>query len=209
MDVTEFKYNNLQISSDTMDDESQVLVEADVTNTGKCEGKEVVQLYVADKNGTVNRPVKELRGFTKISLLPGETRRIQMKISARDLSFYHEELQGWYAPSGKYELLIGHASDEILLSGEITFTTKKQLPFHVTRATTIGELLADPRTAAMTMEMLAPIQQGAAVNEADDGSDDQLLQALLDGLPLKSLAILGVSGEMIDQMVNRLNQICE
>ena len=73
----------------------------------------MVQLYVADKNGTVNRPVKELKGFTKLFLQPRETKKAQMKISARDLSFYNEEIKDWYAPSGTYEILIGHASDDI------------------------------------------------------------------------------------------------
>ena len=209
LSYTEFEYSNLQLSSDSMNDDNQILLEVDVTNTGNCEGKEVVQLYIADKNGTVNRPVKELKGFVKVSLLPGETKRVQMKIGARDLSFYHEELEDWYAPSGRYELLIGHASDDIRLSCEITFTTKKMLPFHVTNATTVGELLADPRTAAMTMQMLAPIQQQAAVSNSEEESDSQMMQALLDGLPLKSLSVLGVSGEMIDEMICNLNRMCE
>ena len=209
LSYTDFEYSNLKLSSDSMNDNDQILVEVDVRNTGNCEGKEVVQLYIADKNGTVNRPVKELKGFVKVSLLAGETKRVQMKINARDLSFYHEELEDWYAPSGRYELLIGHASDEVRLSCEITFTTKKMPPFHVTNATTVGELLADSRTAAMTMQMLAPIQQQAAVSDSEEESDSQMMQALLDGLPLKSLSVLGVSGEMIDEMIRNLNQVCE
>ena len=209
LSYTEFEYSNLQLSSDSMNDDNQILLEVDVTNTGNCEGKEVVQLYIADKNGTVNRPVKELKGFAKVSLFPGETKRVQMKIGTRDLSFYHEELEDWYAPSGRYELLIGHASDDIRLSCEITFTTKKMLPFHVTNATTVGELLADPRTAAMTMQMLAPIQQQAAVSDSEEESDSQMMQALLDGLPLKSLSVLNVPGEMIDEMICNLNRVCE
>lgn len=208
LSYTSFEYSNLQLSSDAMNDENQILVGVDVTNTGKCEGKEVVQLYIADKNGTVNRPVKELKGFAKISLLPGETKRVQMKINARDLSFYHEELEDWYAPSGRYELLIGHASDDIRLSCDIIFTTRKMLPFHITRATTVGELLADSRTAAMTMQMLAAIQQASAGTSEED-TDSQMMQALLDGLPLKSLSVLGVSGEMIDEMISNLNRVCE
>ena len=208
LSYTSFEYSNLHLSSDAMNDENQILVGVDVTNTGKCEGKEVVQLYIADKNGTVNRPVKELKGFTKTSLLPGETKRVQMKINARDLSFYHEELKDWYAPSGRYELLIGHASDDIRLSCDITFTTRKMLSFHITRATTVGELLADSRTAAMTMQMLAAVQQ-ASEGTSEEDTDSQMMQALLDGLPLKSLSVLGVPGEMIDEMISNLNRVCE
>ena len=61
----------------------------------------------------------------------------------------------------------------------------------------------------MTMQMLAPIQQQAAVSDSEEESDSQMMQALLDGLPLKSLSVLGVSGEMIDEMIRNLNQVCE
>ena len=179
-----------------------------VKNTGACAGKEVVQLYVADKNGTVNRPVKELKGFTKLFLQPGETKKAQMKISARDLSFYSEEIKDWYAPSGTYELLVGHASDDIRVSCEIQFTTKKLLPFQVTGATTIGELLADSRTAAATMELLAPLQQTGENGEEISEADQQMIQAILEGLPLKSLSIAGVSGEMIEEIIHKLNELC-
>ena len=62
-------------------------------------GKEVVQLYVSDKNGAAGRPVKELKGFAKVELQPGETKTVEFALTARDLSFYHEGLGDWYAPS--------------------------------------------------------------------------------------------------------------
>ena len=199
LSYTEFKYDHLTVSSKELDDENEIIVEVDVTNVGACAGKEVVQLYVADKNGTVNRPVKELKGFTKLFLQPGETKKAQMKISARDLSFYSEEIKDWYAPSGTYELLV---------SCEIQFTTKKLLPFQVTGATTIGELLADSRTAAATMELLAPLQQTGENGEEISEADQQMIQAILEGLPLKSLSIAGVSGEMIEEIIHKLNELC-
>ena len=208
LSYTEFKYDHLTVSSKELDDENEIIVEVDVTNVGACAGKEVVQLYVADKNGTVNRPVKELKGFTKLFLQPGETKKAQMKISARDLSFYSEEIKDWYAPSGTYELLVGHASDDIRVSCEIQFTTKKLLPFQVTGATTIGELLADSRTAAATMELLAPLQQTGENGEEISEADQQMIQAILEGLPLKSLSIAGVSGEMIEEIIHKLNELC-
>jgi len=208
LSYTEFKYDHLTVSSKELDDENEIIVEVDVTNVGACAGKEVVQLYVADKNGTVNRPVKELKGFTKLFLQPRETKKAQMKISARDLSFYNEEIKDWYAPSGTYEILIGHASDDIRISCEVSFTTKKQLPFQVTGTTTIGELLADSRTAAATMELLAPLQQNGENGEEISEADQQMIQAILEGLPLKSLSIAGVTGETIEGIIYKLNELC-
>jgi beta-glucosidase len=100
-------------------------VSVDVKNTGSVKGKEVVQLYVSDLNKTAERPLKELKGFAKTELEPGETKTVQMQICARDLSYFEERLGDWYAPSGDYELLIGSASDDIRCSGRISFTDRK------------------------------------------------------------------------------------
>ena len=102
-----------------MTDEDILTVSFKVKNTGKTEGKEVVQLYVADLCGISERPVKELKGFAKVHLLPGEEKTVSMEILARDLSYYEERLGDWYAPSGTYRILIGHASDDIRLHADI------------------------------------------------------------------------------------------
>lgn len=210
LSYTEFRYDNLRLSSQSMDDESSILVEADVTNVGNRPGKEVIQLYVADKTRTVNRPEKELKGFTKLALNPGETKTVRMKICPRDLSFYHEGLKDWYATSGTYEILIGHASNDIRLSRNITFTTKKLLPFCVTGETTVGDLLADPRTSAAMAKMLEAVQQSSNTGSvsSQNETDAVMMQALLDGMPLKSLLMLGVSGEKLNEIIKTLNALC-
>ncbi len=183
-----------------MADEDTVTVSVDVTNTGKVFGKEVVQLYVADKNGTPQRPVKELKGFSKLSLAPGETRTAVMTLCARDLSFYHEGLKDWYAPSGIYEILVGHASNDIRMNCELKFDTVKILPFEVTGATTIGELMGDPRTMQAMGEMITKMMQslGAGTSGQEEieggssmGFDPDKMQAMLYGMPIKSLASFG------------------
>ena len=69
-----------------------------LTNTGKYEGRETVQLYIRDLVGSVVRPVKELKGFQQVSLKPGESRRISFTLSAEDLRFYNDKLQYIYEP---------------------------------------------------------------------------------------------------------------
>ena len=141
LSYTEFAYGDLNLSSAQMTDEDILTVSFKVKNTGKTEGKEVVQLYVADLCGISERPVKELKGFAKVHLLPGEEKTVSMEILARDLSYYEERLGDWYAPSGTYRILIGHASDDIRLHADIVFETQKELPFRVDFTTTFGELL--------------------------------------------------------------------
>ena len=100
LSYTEFAYSNLQLSAPALQDGQTVTVSVDVTNTGKVAGREVVQLYIRDKNGTPERPSKELRGFAKVLLEPGECKTVTLTLAARDLSYYEERLHDWFAPSG-------------------------------------------------------------------------------------------------------------
>jgi len=213
LSYTTFAYRNLRLSANSMDDDSTVTVSVDVTNTGNRAGKEVVQLYVSDRNGTPNRPVKELKGFCKLSLQPGETKTASMTLDARALSFYHEGLGDWYALSGMYAILVGHASDEIKLTAELAFKTRKVLPMHIDGATTLGELLQDPRTAPVVGKMMAEagnalgMGEGSESGESPLGTDAEMGKAMMMGMPLKSLASFAGDKLDVDALIAALNQI--
>ena len=173
-------------------------------NTGKTEGKEVVQLYVADLCGISERPVKELKGFAKVHLLPGEEKTVSMEISARDLSYYEERLGDWYAPSGTYRILIGHASDDVRLHADIIFETQKELPLCVDFTTTFGELLDHTKTAPVITEQLAPKAAAAASAEGMSDEYKKLGEQVIREMPLKFL--LGqMPGEQVEQLIGQLN----
>lgn len=189
LSYTDFFYSNLRLSSPFMKDEDIVEVSVDITNTGTMKGKEVVQLYVSDQNGIVGRPLKELKGFSKIELKPGETNTVTMKLAARDLSYFHTGLGDWYAPSGTYAVLVGHAGDDIRLQAELSFTTEKLLPMAIDGTTTLGDLMADPRTAAVLGEVLKQaFGQAAESDNAGLESEDATARATMNAMPLKSLA---------------------
>lgn len=196
LSYTEFSYSNLKLSSDHMDDNSRIIVSVDVTNSGKMAGKEVVQMYVSDKNGTPGRPVKELKGFAKVNLEPGETKTVSLELKARDLSYYHEQLGDWYAPTGEYEVMIGHASDDIRLAEVLHFMTEKTPPLEISGTTTIGELLADPRTAEVIKQIMG---QTSGDSGQDDQPEDPMVQVMTVTVPLKSLASFGA---MSDEQYN-------
>lgn len=209
---TTFEYSNLRFSANQMTDNGAVQVSVDVTNTGKVAGKEVVQMYVADANGTFGRPVKELKGFAKVALMPDETKTVTLPLTARDLSYYHVELHDWYAPCGCYEILVGHASDDVRLTGTLQFTTAKVLPLHVDGATTMGELFANPKTAPILGQMM---QQAATVVPESDvesisvtgaESDQAMIEAMMNSMPLKSLVSFGIlTADQIDGLISALN----
>ena len=89
-----------------------------VTNTGALAGEEIVQFYIRDQVASLVRPLKELKDFKKVSLQPGESRRIEFLINKEKLSFYNAQLK-WIAEQGRYDIMIGSASDDIRLASYI------------------------------------------------------------------------------------------
>lgn len=114
LSYTAFQYSNLQLSKKKMKSNEQIEVSVTITNTGKYNGEEIVQLYLRDKVGSVVRPVLELKDFQKISLQTGESKTIKFRIGKEKLSFYNQQLQ-WVAEPGEFELMIGASSRDIRL----------------------------------------------------------------------------------------------
>ena len=113
LSYTTFKLGKLTASSQQLTANSQMTFTVPVTNTGTRAGSETVQLYISDKKASVDRPVKELKAFQKVFLQPGETREVELTIGVDALSFYDEATHQWKAEPGKFEALVGTASDQI------------------------------------------------------------------------------------------------
>jgi beta-glucosidase len=114
LSYTNFKYDNLKLSSTKRNAGNTIDVSFTLTNIGKYDGEEVVQFYLKDEVATPVRPVKELKDFKKIFLQSGESKVITFKIDKEKLSFYNEKLQ-WITQPGKFDLMIGSSSDDIRL----------------------------------------------------------------------------------------------
>lgn len=211
LSYTDFSYSNIHLSCSRMQDEDQIIVSVDVTNIGQMAGKEVVQLYVSDCTGTFGRPVKELKGFSKVALEPGETKTVQMEINYRSLAYYNVDIADWYAASGTYKILVGHASDDIRLETELQFETSKLLPFHVGKDTTIGQLMNDKRTGDMIRAFVEKLSSRSAANKqarAKGESDSKMVDDMITGMPLKSLVSYRVlTEEQVNEMIDTYNQV--
>ena len=109
LSYTTFKYGKPQIAANG----DAWTVSVDVTNTGKCEGKEIVQLYVGDEKCSVDRPKKELKNFTKVSLKPGETKTVSMDITTQDLKFWDEATHAWKAEPGKFKAYVCASAEDV------------------------------------------------------------------------------------------------
>ena len=116
LSYTTFEYDDLVLSAAEIGDGDELTVEATVRNAGPVAGKETIQLYVRDVEASVFRPDKELREFLKISLEPGEERRVSFKLGRRAFAFYDTSSDGWRVEPGVFEVLIGASSRDIRLS---------------------------------------------------------------------------------------------
>ena len=112
LSYTQFSYGDISLSAPSFKPGGQLTATVTVTNTGKYDGKETVQLYTRDLVASVVRPVKELKGFQQISLKAGESKQVSFTISADDLRFYNDKLQYIYEP-GEFNLFIGGSSSNV------------------------------------------------------------------------------------------------
>jgi beta-glucosidase len=114
LSYTTFEYSGFQVSKSVKLGES-VRISLKVKNTGKVAGKEVVQIYVADRQSSLVRPPKELKGFKKVALEPGESKVVKFSLDQRALSFYDPYQRQWVAEPGEFEVLAGSSSRDIRL----------------------------------------------------------------------------------------------
>ena len=122
LSYTTFKLGKLTANSPQLTANSQMTFTLNVTNTGSQPGAETVQLYIRNLQSSVDRPVKELKAFQKVFLQPGESRDVTLTIGGDALSFYDESKGGWTAEPGRFEALLGTASDQ--LTAKCTFELK-------------------------------------------------------------------------------------
>ena len=120
LSYTTFAYGKPALSAKAMNESGELTLTISVTNTGKREGKEVVQLYIGDDKASVIRPVKELKGFQKLSLAPGETREVTFIITPDMLKFFDEGTHAWKAEAGKFTAYVGSSSTDI--RGKVKFS---------------------------------------------------------------------------------------
>jgi beta-glucosidase len=113
LSYTTFEYGKVTADKKEMTADDQITFSVSVKNTGKREGSEIVQLYLSDLKSSLPRPVKELKGFEKISLKPGEEKVVSITIDKAALSYFDADKHSWIAEPGDFEALIGSSSDDI------------------------------------------------------------------------------------------------
>lgn len=210
LSYSSFAYSKLHLSPQQLAEDEEVVVKVDVTNTGPVAGKESLQLYVAPLHQP-GRPVRELRGFDKLSLAPGETKTASFRLNREAFAYWEERLPGWYAPGGEYQIQIGASSRDIRLSATISLSAPEPLPLDIDMNTTIGDLLAIPKYA----QQLAPLVEQAVAMLAPQGGDQAIMppeamQAMMQDLPLRGVKLFtaGLLPEgFLEQLIDELRQL--
>jgi beta-glucosidase len=150
LSYTSFGYSDLDVAVGAQD----VTVSATVTNTGSRAGKEVVQVYVSAPDSVVARPVRELKAFAKVALQPGESRRVELALTRRDLSWFHPGQRQWVFAGGEFGIAVGASFRDLRLSTTVAIPVPVSVP-PLAEDASLEEWLAHPVGARLLEERLA------------------------------------------------------
>ncbi|MEY8495011.1 glycoside hydrolase family 3 C-terminal domain-containing protein [Lachnospiraceae bacterium 29-91] len=214
LSYTTFAYRNLTVNKEKITESEPLTVTLDVTNTGKMAGKEVVQLYVAPKDGTIIRPVRELKAFEKMELAPGETKKVQFTLERRAFAYWSTQIHDWHVESGEYEIQVGRNAQDIVLSHSVAVESEVHIPKVFDLNSTMGEILADPKGKAVleqAMASMAGAEEAQAMEEQAQGDGEaissEMMAAMMEGMPLRQLIsfVPGVTKDALNQLLTSLN----
>jgi beta-glucosidase len=147
-------------------------VTVDITNTGEVAGKEIVQVYVRDRVSGLVRPQKELKGFVKVALQPGETRPVAIKLDFRAFAYYHPKHEQWITEDGGFDILIASSAADVRQTLAVMLESTLDLPYLLDRESTVREWLADPRGKAVFRPVYAMMEEQMR-NLLDAGEGDE------------------------------------
>jgi beta-glucosidase len=158
---TTFDYHDLdvEVAGEHADGTLAVTVSCRVTNTGGRAGKEVVQLYVQDVESAVARPPRELRGFAKVDLGPGQSETVRFALTARDLSYWSVDVHDWVLEAGDFEVAVGASSRDLRLSRTV-YVDAPRVAAPLGPMSTLQEWLADPAGIEVLREEVGTDEDG-------------------------------------------------
>jgi beta-glucosidase len=209
LSYTTFEYSDIKLMASKIYDTDPLTVSLNVKNTGKTAGKEVVQLYILDYESTYQRPVKELKAFSKVELNPGESKEVKFLLGYRDFAFYNPVVKDWIVETGDFEVLIGASSQDIRLMEKVRVTGTKKWIAPLTRYSLIREWMSHP----IGKEIIAPVVEGmvrALLGDQDlPGNPKEMINRVVGDMPIIKLISFSqgmFTMEMLDEMIEQANQ---
>jgi beta-glucosidase len=176
LSYTTFAYSKAQLSASSFKDVAGVTVAVDVTNTGQVAGAEIVQVYVHDHEAGLVRPFKELKGFAKVALQPGETKTVTIPLNFRAFAYYNPAYKQWITEDGEFDILIGASAVDIRCTLTATLESTLTLPSILHRESTIHDWQKDPRGKAVFEPFFQQLmtQSGGLFGDSGDDAADTI-----------------------------------
>ncbi len=192
LSYTSFKYDKISVDHKTIDANQLLTVSVQITNSGQRVGKEVVQLYVTpSRSGTAIRPIKELKGYEKVSLKPGESKLVSFTLDKRSFAYYNTSIKDWYVEEGVYGIEVGGSSRNIQLREEINVTSDVKLPEVFDMNSIIGDIMLTKKGAALIDPFLKGLEEVFGGDDENAGSEaitEDMKMAMIRDMPLRTLA---------------------
>ncbi|WP_139903108.1 beta-glucosidase family protein [Clostridium thermarum] len=207
LSYTTFEYTGILVDKKELTDKDTLKVSVSVKNTGKVAGKEVVQLYVKDVVSSVIRPEKELKGFEKVDLQPGEEKAVTFTLDKRAFAYYNTEIKDWHVESGDFEILVGGSSVSLplreIVKVESTVVIKKKF----TKTSTVGDVMSHPAGKVIAADLMKGFfgEQQEVADTEGLGTD---MAAMMKDFVLRSIVNFSggkFSEEMLEELLDKLN----
>lgn len=211
LSYTTFEYSNICVDKNEMYDTDTLEVKVDICNTGKYQGKEVVQLYIEPQRSDIIRPVRELKGFEKIDLKPNEKKTVTFKLDKRSFAYFNTDINNWSVETGKYSIAIGQSSRNIKLRALVSVKSTDIIKKKFTLDTTVGDALkikgADELIKPFIDKSFADKE---IINNSLGEGMGEMMKAMLNYAPIRSLITFGegsLTFEDAYKLVDKLNQL--
>lgn len=180
LSYTTFEYSNLKVSSSKFRDIDGLALTVDITNTGKMAGKEIIQLYVMDRESKLARPIKELKRFAKVDLRPGETKTVSFNLDMQDFAYYSPQHKSWVTENGEFDIMVGKSSREICLTNRVNLISTTEIPCTLNYNSTIREWLEDERGREIIENLSKNIMNNKEFQQISKGANIDMWKAAQD-----------------------------
>ncbi|MCI9336124.1 MAG: glycosyl hydrolase [Lachnospiraceae bacterium] len=208
LSYTEFAYSDLRLDKAAIPDTEALTVTCKVKNVGSMAGKEAVQLYVREENPHAARPVRELKGFEKVSLRPGEEKEVRFVLDKRSFAYYEEKIHDWYVESGAYAVEIGASSRDIRLEGSVQVQGTVEIPMTFTYESAVGDLRKTAKGRVFLEQMTAQSSRASIQEDTEamgEGSS-KMDERMMFEMPLRSIVSFGrMTMDQLDGLLAVLN----
>ncbi len=215
LSYTTFDYSNLRLDKRQITDQETVTATVTVKNTGSRAGKTVVQLYVGDLESTALRPVRELKGFEKVELLPGEEREVSFVLDKRAFAYWNTDLSDWHVETGIFAIEVGQSSRYICCREEITVQSTVKIKRRYDADSIFMDLEADPDAMAVLRPLLEKMQkqfapeatEGQPQTAASEAITPDMGLAMLRYMPLRGMRSFGGDDGQLEALLDALSKL--